>query len=75
MENIILDNENTKHITSLSDMQKERHMEIEKVKKILVELYNDFQSALIEAGQKGKGNYTDEDFDSLTQFITFIRNN
>jgi hypothetical protein len=50
-------------------------MEKERVKKILVELYNEFQNALIEAEKKGKGNYTDQDFDSLTQFITFIHNN
>lgn len=50
-------------------------MEKERVKKILVELYNEFQNALIEAGKKGRGHYGDEDFDSLTQFITFIHNN
>jgi len=50
-------------------------MEKERVKKILVELYNEFQKSLIEAEKKGKGNYTDEDFDSLTQFMTFIHNN
>jgi hypothetical protein len=50
-------------------------MEKERVKKILVELYNEFQSALIEAEKKGRGNYTDEDFDSLSQFITYIHNN
>ncbi|MFA5652450.1 MAG: hypothetical protein WC933_03745 [Candidatus Paceibacterota bacterium] len=50
-------------------------MEKERVKKILVELYNEFQNALIEAEKKGKGNYTDQDFDSLTQFMTFIHNN
>lgn len=50
-------------------------MEKERVKAILVELYNDFQKALMEAEKKGKGHYTDEDFDSLTQFMTYIRNN
>ena len=50
-------------------------MEKERVKKILVELYNEFQNALIEAEKKGMGNYTEQDFDSLTQFITFIHNN
>jgi hypothetical protein len=50
-------------------------MEKERVKTILVELYNEFQKALIDKENKGKGNYTDEDFDSLTQFMTFIHNN
>jgi len=50
-------------------------MEKERVKKILVELYNDFQKALIDAEKRGRGNYTDEDFNSLVSFITFIHNN
>lgn len=50
-------------------------MEKERVKKILVELYNEFQNALIDKEKKSQGNYIDEDFDSLTQFINFIHNN
>jgi len=50
-------------------------MEKERVKKLLVELYNDYQKALIEAEKKGRGNYTDEDFNSLSSFITFLHNN
>lgn len=50
-------------------------MEKTRVAKILVELYNDYQKALIDAEKRGKGNYTDEDFNSLTSFITFIHNN
>jgi len=50
-------------------------MEKERVKKILVELYNDYQKALIDAEKRGRGNYTDEDFNSLSSFITFIHNN
>jgi len=50
-------------------------MEKERVKKILVELYNEYQNALIEQEKKGRGNYTDQDFDSLSMFITFIHNN
>lgn len=50
-------------------------MEKERVAKILVELYNDFQKALIDAEKRGKGHYTDEDFNSLSSFMTFIHNN
>lgn len=50
-------------------------MEKERVKRILVELYNEFQNALIEAEKKGKGSYTDEDLDSLIKFMTFIYTN
>ena len=50
-------------------------MEKERVAKIIVELYNDFQKALIDAEKRGKGNYTDEDFNSLTSFISYIHNN
>lgn len=50
-------------------------MEKGRVKKILVELYNEFQHALIDAEKRGKGSYTDEDFNSLSSFMTFIHNN
>ncbi len=50
-------------------------MEKTRVVKILVELYNDYQKALIEAEKKGRGNYTDEDFNSLSSFMSFIHNN
>ena len=50
-------------------------MEKKRVAKILVELYNDFQKSLIEAEKKGRGHYTDEDFNSLLSFMTYIHNN
>lgn len=50
-------------------------MEKERVAKIIVELYNDFQNALIDAEKQGRGNYTDEDFNSLSSFISYIHNN
>ncbi len=50
-------------------------MEKERVKKLLVELYNDYQKALIDAEKRGRGNYTDEDFNSLSSFIAYLHNN
>jgi len=47
-------------------------MEKERVSKILVELYNDYQKHIINLEKMGKGNYTDSDFDSLSNFIQFI---
>lgn len=50
-------------------------MEKERVKKILVELYNEFQNEIIKVHMKAGAKYIDQDFDSLTKFITFIHNN
>lgn len=50
-------------------------MEETRVAKLLVKFYNDYQKALIDAEKEGKGNYTDEDFNSLSSFVTFIHNN
>jgi hypothetical protein len=47
-------------------------MEKERVKRLIVELYNDYQKALIEAEKKGERNYN---FNSLSSFITFLHNN
>lgn len=45
-------------------------MEKERIINILVELYNDYYTAIM----RSKGNYTDNDFNSLEKFITFIHN-
>lgn len=50
-------------------------MEEERVVRILVKLYNEFQHALIDAEKRGRGKYTDEDFNSLSSFMSFIHNN
>ena len=47
-------------------------METETVKKILVELYNEYCNALIDAEYNKGREYTDDDFNSLEQFIHFI---
>lgn len=41
----------------------------------LLDLYNDYCNALIEHEERGQGNYTDEDFNSLQSFMTFVKNN
>lgn len=48
-------------------------MEKERVKKILVELYNDFQHELIAEEKRGSIE-AESRFDSLLEFMTFIHN-
>lgn len=49
-------------------------MEEKRVINILVKLYNEYQNYLIDKEKKGKGNYTDDDFNSLSGFISYIHN-
>lgn len=45
------------------------------VVKILLELREEFTEDLVEAERNGGGRYTNEDFDSLEQFMVWLRNN
>lgn len=41
----------------------------------IVALYDKYCEELVSNEMLGRGNYTDEDFKDLRQFIEFIRNN
>jgi len=45
------------------------------VVKILLELREEFTKDIVEAEKNGGGHYTNDDFDSLEQFMCWLRNN
>jgi len=47
-------------------------MKEETMARLLLSLYQKYSNALIENEKSGGAKYTDEDFDSLSQFMKFI---
>lgn len=50
-------------------------MEKEKLAELLIELYKDYQNAIIDAEKSHKRHYDDIDFNSLESFMRFIETN